>query len=116
MDCFSRLDGSNGMKGKTAVRDIQNEAAIFRPHADIGGLHEFRSWRLTTVRGGVEGIRHWHTQLYFRLGRRIAFRIIAAARMYPLQGRVQHELPCPLSCGKAGTSKAKIINLPEKYI
>jgi hypothetical protein len=32
---------------------------------------------------------------------------MAAARMYPLQGRVQHELPCPLSCEKAETSKGK---------
>jgi len=95
------------MKRKAAVRDIQNEAAVFRPHTDIGGLHEFRSRGLTTVRGGIEGIRHWHTQLYFRLGRRIAFCFMAAARMYPLQGRVQHELPCPLSCGKAETSKGK---------
>ncbi len=36
--------------------------------------------------------------------------------MYPLQGRVQAELPRPLSCGKLGTSKAKISDLPEKYI
>ena len=36
--------------------------------------------------------------------------------MHPLQGQVQPELPCPLSCGKLDTSKAKIDELPEKYI
>jgi hypothetical protein len=33
-----------------------------------------------------------------------------------LQGQVQPELPCTLSCGKLGASKAKIDHLPEKYI
>jgi hypothetical protein len=33
-----------------------------------------------------------------------------------LQGQVQPELLCPLSCGKLGASKAKIDHLPEKYI
>ena len=36
--------------------------------------------------------------------------------MVPLQGQVQPELPCPLSCGNLGASKVKIIELPEKYI
>jgi hypothetical protein len=36
--------------------------------------------------------------------------------MHPLQGQVQPELPCPLSCGNHNTSKAKIDELPEKYI
>ncbi len=61
------------MKGKTAVRDIQDEAAVFRTHADVGDLHEFRSWSLTTVRLRHRGFAHLHRQLYFRLGVWIAF-------------------------------------------
>jgi hypothetical protein len=41
---------------------------------------------------------------------------IEAARMDPLQGQVQPELPCPLSCGSLDTSKAKIDEMPERYI
>ena len=44
------------------------------------------------------------------------FCLVTAARMHPLQVRVQLEPPRPLSCAKRGTSKAKIGDLPEKYI
>src|SRR6267154_2084133 len=116
MDSFGLPDGSHGMKGKAAIRHIQNEAAVFRTHTDVGDLHEFRSWGLTTVGRCVEGFGHVHRQLYFRLGLRITFLFFAATRMHPLQGRVQHEPPCSLLCRKPETSKAKIIELPEKYI
>ncbi len=37
------------MKRQAAIGDIQNQAAIFGTHADIGDIHEFRSWSLAAV-------------------------------------------------------------------
>jgi len=36
--------------------------------------------------------------------------------MHPFTSRVQPQLPCPLLCYDLDTSKAKINELPEKYI
>jgi hypothetical protein len=72
------------MKGKAAVGDIQDEAAVFRTHADVGDLHEFRSRSLTSVRRCHHGFAHLHGQLYSGLGTRIAFYFFEAVRMHPL--------------------------------
>src|ERR1700688_4207735 len=68
MDGFSRLDRGNGVKEKSAVGDVQDEAAVFRAHTDVGNLHEFRSWSMTTLRLRLRRFAHLHRQLYFRLG------------------------------------------------
>ncbi len=56
------------MKGEAAVGDIQNEAAVFRAHADIGDLHEFRSRSLTAVRRRYSKIRAFAQTTLFPAG------------------------------------------------
>ena len=103
------------MKGEAAIGDVQDQAAIFGAHADVGDLHEFSPGRLAAV-GRCVVLRHWRRQLDFRLGKRKKFYFLAALRLDLLQGQVQSELPRTLSFGNPGTSKAKIEGLPEKYI
>ena len=55
---FILAHGSHGMKGQAAVGDIENEAAVFRAHADIGDLHELGSWSLTAVGNRLRGCAH----------------------------------------------------------
>ena len=54
----SLADRSHGMKGQAAVGDIENQAAVFRAHADIGDLHELGSWSLTAVGNRLRGCAH----------------------------------------------------------
>src|SRR5690349_10425850 len=81
------------MKGKTTVRDVQSEAAVFRAHTDVGDLCELHSWGLTTFNRCIEEFGHVDRQLYFWLGLWAAFYFFARARVHPLQGRVRCELP-----------------------
>ena len=70
------------MKRKTAVGNIQNEAAVLRTHADVGDLREFRPRSLTTVRRCHRGFAHLLTQPYFRQARQVPLYLFQAARIH----------------------------------
>src|SRR5580700_66263 len=116
MNGFGGLNGGDGMKGKTAVGDIQNEAAVFGTHADISDLYEFRSRSLTPVGRRDWGFAHSHSWTYFLLGSVSLFIFLRQRSRTHFTRRVRPALPCPLSCGKFGSSNAKKKGLPQKYI
>src|SRR5579864_6651636 len=116
MNGFGRLHGSDGLKGKAAVGDIQNEAAVFGAHADISDLYEFRSRSLTAFWRRDWGFAHSHSWPYFLLGSVSLFIFLRQSSRTYFTRRVPHALPCPLSCGKFDSSNAKKEGLPQKYI
>src|SRR6266851_5352772 len=116
MDCFRLSDRGDGMKGKSAVRDIQNETTVFRAHADIGDLHEFRSWSLTTVSLCHRGIAHLHRQLYFRLGIWSAFYFLRQLGCTCFKVRSKPNCRVHYRAGNLTRQRRKTNELSEKYI
>ena len=70
------------MKRKPAVGDIQDDAAVFGAHADIGDFPEFRSRELAAIGGGRRRFELLHSYPRFlavqSIRRRIAFRTVAS--------------------------------------